>query len=524
MKKRLLLLFLIYHSVLQAQQPKLVVEQHQKRAVSNYLRKHGLDMDSLMEVQHQDVVALGASKEQKRYIIIPNKKHSMNVGILASGHKIFDYYPEEYVHLISKYQKRSKQKEKIVISDLPGSYIVEMLHKAKEGIPYNVIEWQENCIKGNHPDSLSTEPGHVGETNFEARFNSWDWKGKSSAITNSEEYCLSPRPAGLRRKVQLKIEKLFHSLLGNTSEFAGIEIWIKLNANKNSFPKGKAAQWIVQSYLELMGNVVADSGQPIQKGIDRVIIAKDLLEKDSMTHSKLWYALRTMESVLAGADYVGEVDEISLGKTKEMVSLNGLEFDWSDKPRVLVFRNDNQEILVVWSPNSTGAEGQFELSFRQALQAVFFEKCTIVTPRDCDEDGYHRSFDYEEPFVFGAKTVPVTETPMYVILDYVGQDEAPVDCPDFKMTEATKDSITFEWEVFYSKNMAKTMDIYYETSAAPNSQFDLANPNLHLAVKGVIVNSPSKSITLKGLDYSKEMAFYVVAKKNKDVVNICKIE
>jgi hypothetical protein len=398
------------------------------------------------------------------------------------------------------------------LSEFRGGFIHDMTAKfsniratAARKVPFDVMNI--------HHYSGSTEP--AGDyMNKCWGMGIYDFDG----LTGGRGFC--PEKAFLKDRYAAFITRLItdEPNAGIVQELKRMEYWLSefgYSTNDNSPLKAKLddgftqsyfktqAQWSVRSFLELSAMEVgtSDTEPKIVLNKAQIYEMRDYLPStgpsgsnpifnvggDLFSHhglltqdfkpKKSWYYVQTTKNVLGNTRFKRDLNP----KTDNTIfNYSQLQFDnGGDPPRVYYYRTDGgQRILAIWSPTANKSENKElkieigtdlfnrikETNFDQNPQITQY---TIIQIKDNSEYGFKSGHDVlvdgqNRYLVFNSTTVPISETPIFVLLG-TKQSDNIINCPltpedDLKAeafcTSALltwKKTVPGSWRIFVAK-------------------------------------------------------------------------
>ncbi|HHB79572.1 MAG TPA: hypothetical protein ENK85_10110, partial [Saprospiraceae bacterium] len=296
-------------------------------------------------------------------------------------------------------------------------------------LPFDVINFHQYCTTTNAIPANSesdpfnnTNPLPPSPTNLPAEYLFAYYYETPTDIGLNGGIGASPEEGGLKTYIKLTLERLMTHIASNPGllkEFAEKEVWlsefgydselgspVSVKQISGQSLQRTQADWLIRSYLEISaakaihGNYSMKINRAMAFDYRDTKNASPLYQRSGLLNAdyapkKSWFHVQTLRNVLGGMTYQGEFT----GKT-----MSGGNFDFSEDARIYHYQGDykgNQaDILVIWSPNSSDSEGELNLDFhnQEFLDRLLeqntnsaIDTITIITPRDGDEDGYHKA-------------------------------------------------------------------------------------------------------------------------------------
>ncbi len=436
------------------------------------------------------------------------------------------------------------------LTGLRGSYVINMIkyfEKTRTNnnyptLPFDAINFHHYLTEPNASSVLE---------NFNKMFDEYD---HDPNLPNS--LSVSPEEGKLRWMVEETIHRILTSPdISNDvkSELQQKEIWfsefgygttgvlqgawggVPIIGNDGSRQRTQA-QWIVRSYLELAA--VESEGMKVNKAMvfdveDKLTGGSDLFDNYGLTKDKVnnyapkksWYHVQTMRNVLGETEYVGEfsghiLNDLPNASPLKEARIHHYKGDYKGHPNV--------DILVIWSPNSIGLESDLVLNDLQTMveSGSSINSLTLITPRDGDEDGYHKSYSgLNNSFTFDNDTKRISETPMYVVLG-VEEDEVEKPCDAISIRDISCNSMTVNWSGWGQGSA----NIYIQEGNVQN--LDIANSEIRLmgnSIQGSRYNignlRPNTTYTVFVVNYNKNTgARQICTASEKTNEEICRLE
>jgi len=153
---------------------------------------------------------------------------------------------------------------------------------------------------------------------------------------------------------------------------------------------------------------------------------------------------------------------------------------------------------------------------------------TIITPRDGDEDGFHQRFHvHNNKFTFCSLTsIPVSETPMYVVLNVAEDEEIHNICSIVHPTirEASCNSLNVEWAGSYSafpqdETKPSSVDIYVTEGG---QDFDIADEHTGFVIADFPFNRNQYNIG--NLKAETEYTVHLIYKWLDGSIQVCDVD
>ena len=387
------------------------------------------------------------------------------------------------------------------LTGLRGKYVIDMIkyfEKTRTNNNYPTLPF--DAINFHHYVT-GTPNGITVEENFDNMFkyNAYQPNGDGSLGVSPEEgklrwmveQTITGIKGGLSNDIwqELQQKEIWFSEFGygTTGVLQGAWGGVPIIGNDGSRQRTQA-QWIVRSYLELAA--VESEGMKVNKAMvfdveDKLTGGSGLFDNYGLTKDKVnnyapkksWYHVQTMRNVLGETEYVGEfsghiLNDLPNASPLKEARIHHYKGDYKGHPNV--------DILVIWSPNSIGLESDLVLNDLQTMveSGSSINSLTLITPRDGDEDGYHKSYSgLNNSFTFDNDTKRISETPMYVVLG-VEEDEVEKPCDAISISDISCNSMTVNW------SGGGAADIYIqEIQEGETVYFDIANSEIRLMGK-----------------------------------------
>jgi hypothetical protein len=176
------------------------------------------------------------------------------------------------------------------------------------------------------------------------------------------------------------------------------------------------------------------------------------------------------------------------------------------KPRIYRFAGTGtKQVYAIWSPTKTDKAYTATVQFKTA---AFQNKVTLVTTRNLDENGYHRIWS-SNATAAGAFTnvqnIPISETPIFVVLGEEKQDPVPTSIPANLVT--VSQGCCSDVKINFPTVQQSKYTIYYASTASyPGTSLDLNNPNIRMYEMPVGATTP---VILTGLNLASGSTFKV---------------
>ena len=346
------------------------------------------------------------------------------------------------------------------LSDFRGRYLIEMLeagYNLRAGnaaltkkIPFDVLNLHHYC----------SNVADLGAAYIDnpAIWDAYDYYGLNSRG-------LSPEQSQLKARYVRFFEKLLGSISQDAikNELAGsdMEFWLTefgYDTNNGSPIKAQLAsgsqsyfttqaQWLVRSFLELSAveypwsnrTLVlqkaaafdlrdgANFGEGFQYSPGGSLFTHCGLVTRNFQPKRAWYYVQTLKNILGNTRFV-----------KDLNANNSIQFDnGGTAPRIYYYKSDdNQRILAIWSPTATKVTNRLlTLPVSTLLASIGETELTnltsysVIQMADNAESGVKKGFVVTNgQLKLNTTTAPVSETPIFVVLNTNQSDEVPA-CP-----------------------------------------------------------------------------------------------
>ena len=312
--------------------------------------------------------------------------------------------------------------------------------------------------------------------------------------------------------------------------------------NNVPVPSQKAqAQWDMRMLLEAAASKVMDRVslyEDIDIGPGALYGSTGLINTKGIPKES-WYYVQTLRNVLKGASYQGrpsgenisnpqtaanyhynpnddasfvallhepDIDNQGGGLLSALPALNPSD------PQPIIYRfakaGGGSQIYAIWSPTKTDRNYAATVQFKTSN---YQNKVTLITTRNLDENGYHRIWStHTMPGATNAnytavQDIPVSETPVFVVLGEEKEDPNPLSVPGSQITVSSGccNDLKIDFPV---KSRTKYTIYYADAAHYSGNVLDLNNPAVQMYEMPLGTLPP---ISISGLSLLPGQSFYV---------------